>query len=103
MQTAKSNYHSIYSAKRIFKTLCKVSRVSVMNKTDPVLSLKKLNPKREDNYQKETENVKMLRGGRENTLYWDFPGGPVAKTLCSQSRGPQVQSLVRELDPTCCN
>ena len=42
MQTAKSNCHSIYSAKRIFKTLYKVSRVSVMNKTDPVPSLKKL-------------------------------------------------------------
>ena len=33
----------------------------------------------------------------------DFPGGPVAETLCSQSRGPRVQSLVRELDLTCCN
>ena len=21
--------------------------------------------------------------------YWDFPGGPVAKTLCSQCRGPR--------------
>ena len=30
----------------------------------------------------------------------DFPDGPVAKTLCS---GAQVQSLVRELDLTCCN
>ena len=27
----------------------------------------------------------------------DFPGGPVVKTLI----GTQVQSLVRELDPTC--
>ena len=33
----------------------------------------------------------------------DFPGGPVAKTLCSQCRGLGVQALVRELDPTCCN
>ena len=33
---------------------------------------------------------------------WDFAGGsPVAKILCSQCRGPRVQSLVRELDPTC--
>ena len=31
----------------------------------------------------------------------DFPGGPVAKTLCSQCRGSCDQSLVRELDPTC--
>ena len=31
---------------------------------------------------------------------WDFPGGPVVKTLSSQCRGPRVQSLVRELDPT---
>ena len=29
-----------------------------------------------------------------------FPGGPVAKTHDSNA-GPQVQSLVRELDPTC--
>ena len=41
------------------------------------------------------------------TLGWlkkagNFPDGPVAKTLHSQCRGP-VGSLVRELDPTCCN
>ena len=42
--------------------------------------------------------------GDANKLhFWDFPGGPLAGTLCSQSRGPWVQSLVRELDPTCCN
>ena len=29
---------------------------------------------------------------------WPFPGGRVAKTSCSQCRGAQVQSLVRELD-----
>ena len=33
----------------------------------------------------------------------DFPGGPAAKTLHSQCRGPGFKSLVRELDPTCCN
>ena len=33
----------------------------------------------------------------------DFPGGPVAQTPCSQCRGPEVQSLDREVDPTCCN
>ena len=27
---------------------------------------------------------------------WDFPGGPVVKTLSSQCRGPGVQSLVRD-------
>ena len=32
---------------------------------------------------------------------WDFPGGAVVKTPCSQCRGAQVQSLVRELNPTC--
>ena len=31
----------------------------------------------------------------------DFPGGPLAKTPCSRCRGPQVPSLVRELDPAC--
>ena len=30
-----------------------------------------------------------------------LPGGPVAKTPCSQWQGAQVRSLVRELDPTC--
>ena len=30
---------------------------------------------------------------------WDFPGGPVAKTPCSQRSGPRVLSLVRGLDP----
>ena len=33
----------------------------------------------------------------------DFPGGPVAKTPCSQYRGPGVWSLVRKLDPICPN
>ena len=32
----------------------------------------------------------------------DFPGGPVAKSLHSQRRGPGW-ILVRELDPTCCS
>ena len=36
-------------------------------------------------------------------IYGDFPGGPGAKTLCCQCRGPGVQSLVRELDPACHN
>ena len=30
----------------------------------------------------------------------DFPGGPVAQTVCSQRRGSGVQSLVWEQDPT---
>ena len=34
---------------------------------------------------------------------WDFPGGPVAKTLRSQCRGPGFNSWVGELDRTCCN
>ena len=33
----------------------------------------------------------------------DFPGGPMAKTPHPQCRGAQVQSLVMEVDPTCCN
>ena len=36
-------------------------------------------------------------------IYWDFPGGPVAKTLCSHCGGPWVPTVVRELDPACCN
>ena len=35
--------------------------------------------------------------------FGDLPDGPVAKALCSQCRGPGVQFLVRELDPTSCN
>ena len=31
----------------------------------------------------------------------DFLGDPVANTPSSQSRGTQVQSLVRELNPAC--
>ena len=33
----------------------------------------------------------------------DFPGGPVAKAPSSQCKGARVQSLVWEIDPTCCN
>ena len=33
----------------------------------------------------------------------DFSGDSRAKALCYQRRGPWVQSLVRELDPTCHN
>ena len=32
----------------------------------------------------------------------DFPDGPVAKTVFSK-QGIQVWSLVRELDPSCCD
>ena len=35
--------------------------------------------------------------------YRDFPGGSVVNTPGSQCRGARVQSLVRELDPTCHN
>ena len=33
----------------------------------------------------------------------DFPGSPVAKPPLLPMQGAQVRSLVRELDPTCCN
>ena len=33
----------------------------------------------------------------------DFPVGPVAKTPMFPMQGAQVQSLIRELDPTCHN
>ena len=36
------------------------------------------------------------------TFFRAFPNGPVVKTPCFQCRGAWVQSLVRELDPTCC-
>ncbi|XP_061279549.1 solute carrier family 25 member 48 isoform X2 [Bos javanicus] len=55
-----------------------------------------------------------LAGGMAGKIHWreenhhDVPGGPVAKTLNSQCRGPRVRSLVREpdaatQDPVCCN
>ena len=34
-------------------------------------------------------------------FYRNFPGGPVAKTLCLPMQGIQVQLLVGKLDPTC--
>ena len=40
--------------------------------------------------------------GKEQT-YRDFPGGPLAKDSELPMRGAQVQSLVREVGPTCCN
>lgn len=33
----------------------------------------------------------------------DFPGDPLAKTLCYQTQGARVQTPVEEPDPTCCN
>ena len=45
-------------------------------------------------------------GGGKKCLKIDcreFPGGLVAKTPQSECGKPEVQSLVRELDPTCCN
>ena len=48
----------------------------------------------------------VVRGSGESSeslaprwLPGNFPGGPVVKALCSQPRGPNVRSLVRELDP----
>ena len=35
-----------------------------------------------------------------NNWYWDFPGGPGAKTPSNQCKGAQVQLPVRELDPS---
>ena len=43
-------------------------------------------------------NHGLLRKGEPEGLPW----WPMAKTQCSQCRG-RVQSLVRELDPTCCH
>ena len=37
------------------------------------------------------------------SVSWDFSGGPVAETSSSQCRRAKVGSLVRELDPVCCN
>ena len=33
-------------------------------------------------------NAPFIRGETLRLMIWDFPGGPVAKTLCSQRRGP---------------
>ena len=47
--------------------------------------------------------MKLLPQGPDQQGPGDFPGGPAAKTLRSQYRGPGVQSLVREVDPICHN
>jgi len=45
-----------------------------------------------------------MPGQPQNMVFCrDFPGGPVAKPPHSQSKGPGVRTLSRELDPTCCN
>ena len=38
----------------------------------------------------------------ERLCFKDFPGGPVADSTIPM-QGAQVQFLVRELDPACCN
>ena len=36
------------------------------------------------------ENIMLNEKSQlKRTTYWDFPGGPVSKTLCSQCRGPK--------------
>ena len=40
---------------------------------------------------------------KKKKLSCNFPGGPVAKRLSTANAGAQVQSLARELDPTCHN
>ena len=48
-----------------------------------------------------TSPVLVIQGLKLN-LSWDFPGSPVAKTSLLVQEA-WVQSLVEELDPTCCN
>ena len=45
----------------------------------------------------------QIKFATHKTAHWEFPGGPGVETPCSQSKRPRVQSLVRELDPPCCN
>ena len=47
-------------------------------------------------------NQKLIAWKDQTDRSWDFPGGPVAKTLLPM-QGTQVQSLVKELDPECLN
>ena len=39
--------------------------------------------------------TKLFRVFKE--IFWDFPGSPVARTLCFHSRGSWILSVVREL------
>ena len=39
----------------------------------------------------------------KNNQEWDLLGGPVAKDSTFPMQAAWVQSLVKELDPTCCN
>ena len=36
----------------------------------------------------------------KSELYWDFPGGQVAKTACSQCRGPRLDPWSGNLHAT---
>ena len=47
--------------------------------------------------------VTILGSWNPLRIKWDFSSGPVAKTPHSEVVEAQVQSLVRELDLTCCN
>ena len=35
-------------------------------------------------------------------MKWDFPSGPVVKTLCFQGRGHRFNPWMRNREPTCC-
>ena len=60
----------------------------------------------------------LSKAAIKNFIYWDFPGGPVGKTLCSQCGGPgsipgqgtrshihaaTKSSHAATKDPACCN
>ena len=47
--------------------------------------------------------AKLIDSLKKKITYLELPGGPVAKTPCSQCRGAWVLSLVGELYPTCLN
>ena len=47
--------------------------------------------------------LSYIESGHFKLSHGDFSGGPVAKIMHSQHRELKVWSLVRELDPTCCN
>jgi len=49
------------------------------------------------------ESVCGMRLVIKNNQAWDFPGDPVAKDSTFPMQAAWVQSLVKELDPTCCN
>ena len=62
------------------------------------ISLGGMNIHEQDRRQLEEETTDHVKD-----LCRDFPGHPVAKSPCSQCRGPRFNPWLGNLDPSCCS